>query len=128
MAGEAVRVLDGARYEFITLRVECATVVGSVARAAMRLVAQSREVRPAPQLPPLGSEPLQGALCDVLELRKRHVRGGVLTLGALAEIFAALAGGALVVHRKNADQAGLLGLRRHLDAARARTVSVVLTG
>lgn len=44
------------------------------------------------------------------------------------EIFAALAGGALVVHRKDADQAGLLGLRKHLDAARSRTVSVVLTG
>jgi len=44
------------------------------------------------------------------------------------EIFAALAGGALVVHRKDADQAGLLGLRKHLDAARARPVSVVLTG
>ena len=44
------------------------------------------------------------------------------------EIFAALAGGALVVHRKDADQAGLLGLRRHLDAGRSRTVSVVLTG
>jgi receptor protein-tyrosine kinase len=44
------------------------------------------------------------------------------------EIFAALAGGALVAHRKDADRAGLLGLRKHLDAARARTVSVVLTG
>ena len=44
------------------------------------------------------------------------------------QIFAALAGGALVIHKKDADQAGLLGLRKHLDAARARTVSVVLTG
>jgi Mrp family chromosome partitioning ATPase len=44
------------------------------------------------------------------------------------EIFAALAGGALVVHEKDADQAGLLGLRKHLETARARTVSVVMTG
>jgi Mrp family chromosome partitioning ATPase len=44
------------------------------------------------------------------------------------EIFAALAGGALVVQRRNADQAGLPGLRRMLETARARTVSVVLTG
>ena len=39
-----------------------------------------------------------------------------------------LAGGALVVQRRNADQAGLPGLRRMLETARARTVSVVLTG
>jgi Mrp family chromosome partitioning ATPase len=44
------------------------------------------------------------------------------------EIFAALAGGALVVQRRNADQAGLPGLRRMLETARARTVSVLLTG
>ncbi|MDF3010400.1 MAG: chain length determinant protein tyrosine kinase EpsG [Burkholderiales bacterium] len=44
------------------------------------------------------------------------------------QIFAALAGGALVVHKKEADRAGLLGLRKHLQAARSRTVSVVLSG
>ena len=44
------------------------------------------------------------------------------------QIFAALAGGALVIHEKDADQAGLLGLRKHLETARARTVSVLITG
>ena len=44
------------------------------------------------------------------------------------QIFAALARGALVIHEKDADQAGLIGLRKHLETARARTVSVVMTG
>jgi Mrp family chromosome partitioning ATPase len=44
------------------------------------------------------------------------------------QIFAALAGGALVVHKKNADRAGLLGLKKHLQTARSRAVSVVLSG
>jgi Mrp family chromosome partitioning ATPase len=44
------------------------------------------------------------------------------------QIFAALAGGALVVHKKEAHRAGLRGLSKHLQAARSRTVSVVLSG
>jgi receptor protein-tyrosine kinase len=42
-------------------------------------------------------------------------------------IFAALAGGALVVHRRDADQAGLRRLKSVLDNARARPLSVLLT-
>ncbi|MGQ0545624.1 MAG: CpsD/CapB family tyrosine-protein kinase [Betaproteobacteria bacterium] len=43
------------------------------------------------------------------------------------EMFAALAGGALVVHRRGADQAELQGLKKDLDKARARVVSVLFT-
>lgn len=44
------------------------------------------------------------------------------------QLFAALAGGALVAHRRGAGRGGLLALKKHLERARSRVVSVVLTG
>lgn len=44
------------------------------------------------------------------------------------QIYAALAGGALVVHEKGGERRRLLALRRHLETARARVVSVLLSG
>ena len=72
-------------------------------------------------------------LRDFLAAAGKRFRVVLIDTPAAAEgpdlqIFAALAGGALVIHQKDADRAGLLRLRQHLEAARARTVSVVLTG
>lgn len=72
-------------------------------------------------------------LRDFLAAAGKRFRVVLIDTPAAAEgpdlqIFAALAGGALVIHQKDADRAGLLCLRQHLEAARARTVSVVLTG
>lgn len=72
-------------------------------------------------------------LCEFLAAAGKRFRVVLIDTPAAAEgpdlqIFAALAGGALVVHRKDADQSGLLALRKHLETARARTVSLVLTG
>lgn len=44
------------------------------------------------------------------------------------EIYAALASGALVVHEKGGRRAQLLALRQHLRTARARVVSVLVSG
>ena len=44
------------------------------------------------------------------------------------EIYAALASGALVVHGKGGRRAPLAALRRHLRTARARVVSVLVSG
>lgn len=50
------------------------------------------------------------------------------TEGPDLQIYAALAGGALVVHEKGGERRRLLALRRHLETARARVVSVLLSG
>lgn len=43
------------------------------------------------------------------------------------QIFAALAGGALLIHKREGDQAGLRRMKTHLERARSRVVSVLST-
>jgi len=84
-----------------------------------------------------GEDPLEllsrPRLREFLGAAGKHFRVVLVDAPAAAagpdlQIFAALAGGALVVHKKGGEQAELAGLRRHLERASARTVSVVLTG
>jgi receptor protein-tyrosine kinase len=72
-------------------------------------------------------------LREFLEAAARRFRVVLVAAPAAAhgpdlQIFAALAGGALVVHRRDADRGGLVRLGRHLGKARARVVSVLVTG
>lgn len=72
-------------------------------------------------------------LREFLAAAGRRFRAVIVDAPAAAEgpdlqIYAALAGGALVVHEKGGERRGLLALRRHLETARARVVSVLVGG
>lgn len=84
-----------------------------------------------------GRDPLallgDARLRDFLAAAARRFRVLIVDAPAAAEgpdlqIYAALAGGALVVHGRGGERRRLIALRRQLDTARARVVSVLVSG